>query len=241
MSTRLLVVPVLAAVGALALTGCGTGASTTGSGATSPSTTTTTTMSMPSASPSGMGMSMASGSPGGAAVSTPQVTATGSPATGAHNAADVTFAEDMIPHHLSAIQMAELARTRASNPTVKALAAAISAAQEPEVTTLAGWLAGWGQPVPGASTGAGTSGDTSGMAGMMSPAQMTGLADATGPAFDRMWTQMMTTHHQDAVTMARTELADGANPQARALARSIITSQTAQITQMRHLLTQLPG
>jgi len=165
------------------------------------------------------------------------VTATGSPATGAHNAADITFAKDMLPHHLSAIQMADLAKTRASNPTVKALAAAISTAQGPEVTTMAGWLVGWGQPVPDLSM----SGDMSGMAGMMSPAQMTGLANSTGSGFDRMWTQMMTTHHQGAVTMAKTELAAGANPQAKALAKSIIASQTAEITQMQKLLTQLPS
>lgn len=237
MNKRVLVLPVLAAVGALALAGCGTSSNTgsnTSSGSTSPSTP-TTGMPMPMPSDSTGSMSTPSGSAAG--MSTPLVTATGSPATGAHNATDITFAKNMIPHHLSAIEMAALAKTRASNPTVKALAAAISNAQGPEVTTMAGWLVGWGQPVPDASM----SGDMSGMAGMMSPAQMTGLANSTGPGFDRTWTQLMTTHHQGAVAMAKTELADGANPQAKALARNIITSQTAEITQMQKLLTQLAG
>ncbi len=233
MTTRVLVLPVLAAVAALALAGCGS-SSDAGSGSTAPAAS-SSAMAMPSGA-SGDAMSM------------PTVSATGTPATGAHNDADVAFASDMIPHHLSAIQMAQLAPTRASNPTVKALATAISAAQDPEVTTMAGWLVGWGQPVPGASAGHDMSamGSTdepmdAPMAGMMSPGEMTALENATGAAFDRMWTQMMTTHHQGAVTMAKTELADGTNPQAKALAQQIITSQTAEITQMQKLLTQLPS
>lgn len=235
MSKRALALPVLAAVGALALAGCGT--SNAGSGATSPGASATGAPTS-SASPIGTATvpSGTAGSPSGAAMQTPKVTATGSPATGAHNDADVTFATDMVPHHLSAIEMAQLAPTRAGDPAVKALATRITAAQGPEVTTMAGWLVGWGKPVPGASM----SGDTPGMAGAMSPAEMTSLANSTGPAFDRMWTKMMTVHHQGAVTMARTELTAGANPQAKALAQAIITGQTAEIAQLQKLLTQLP-
>ncbi len=230
MSKRALALPVLAAVGALALAGCGA-SSNAGSGATSPNAS-ATGVPMSSASPSGT-----AASPSGTAMQTPTVTATGSPATGAHNDADVTFATNMVPHHLSAIEMAQLAPTRASDPAVKALATRITAAQGPEVTTMAGWLVGWGKPVPDASM----SGDMSGKAGMMSPAEMTSLANSTGPAFDRMWTRMMTAHHQGAVTMARTELTAGANPQAKALAQSVVTSQTAEIVQLQKLLTQLPS
>jgi len=234
MRQRVLVLPVLAAVAALALAGCGSTSDATGAGATAPSTSST---SFSSTSTSSTAMPMAGGSPSGMAMSTPVVTATGSPATGDHNDADVTFATDMVPHHLSAIEMSQLAPTRASDATVKALAAQIATEQDPEVVTMAGWLVGWGKPVPDASMG----GDMAGMAGAMSPADMTSLAGSTGAAFDRMWTQMMTVHHQGAVTMARTELTDGANPEAKALAQAIITSQTAEITQLQKLLTQLPS
>lgn len=37
----------------------------------------------------------------------------------AHNDADVTFAQQMIPHHQQAIEMSELAETRAASPEVK--------------------------------------------------------------------------------------------------------------------------
>ena len=46
----------------------------------------------------------------------------------AHNAADVTFARQMIPHHQQAVAMAQLAADRAANGAVKQLAAAIQSA-----------------------------------------------------------------------------------------------------------------
>lgn len=79
------------------------------------------------------------------------------------------------------------------------------------------------------------------MPGMMSDADMAGLDKASGAAFDRMWVQMMTTHHQGALTMAHTELAGGQNPEAKALAQSIITNQTQQIQQLKTLLSALPA
>ena len=41
---------------------------------------------------------------------------------GGHNEADVTFALDMIPHHQQAIEMADLAESRAESQEVKDLA-----------------------------------------------------------------------------------------------------------------------
>ena len=64
------------------------------------------------------------------------------------------------------------------------------------------------------------------------------LADA-GAEFDRMFLEMMTEHHQGAVDMAKTEIADGQNADAIALAREIETSQTAEIQEMQTLLTEL--
>ncbi|QRP49090.1 DUF305 domain-containing protein [Amycolatopsis sp. FDAARGOS 1241] len=64
------------------------------------------------------------------------------------------------------------------------------------------------------------------------------LQQAGGTAFDRMFLQMMVTHHQGAVAMAKTELASGSSPDAKALAQRIIDSQTAEIAQMQQMLGQ---
>ena len=73
----------------------------------------------------------------------------------------------------------------------------------------------------------------------MTDAQMKKLETASGTAFDRMFLQMMTTHHQGAIQMAKTEQADGSNPQALALAKSIETSQTAEVAEMSKMLQNL--
>src|SRR4249920_2095383 len=74
-------------------------------------------------------------------------------AAGDHNQADVMFAQMMIPHHEQAIEMAQLASTRASSADVKALAAQIQAAQQPEIDEMKGWLASWGVPTMPNNTG----------------------------------------------------------------------------------------
>src|SRR5262245_14771662 len=76
------------------------------------------------------------------------MTATGPAAlTGSFNDADVTFAQNMIPHHQQAVQMAKMAARRASDPEVKQLAAQIKGAQDPEIQTMTGWLTAWSKPV----------------------------------------------------------------------------------------------
>ena len=154
------------------------------------------------------------------------------------------FASMMIPHHAQAIAMADMALNQANDPKVKALAPKIKAAQSPEIERMSGWLTGWGAPVPGRDDGS----DMSGMAGMgdqtggMMPAQeITNLGNATGSAFDRMWLKMMVRHHQGAVDMAKTALGQGANPDARKLAKAVIDGQSSEIAEMNSILTELPG
>lgn len=167
-------------------------------------------------------------------------------ASGPHNQADVAWATGMIPHHGQAVAMAEIALAKATDPTVKQLATAIKAAQDPEIKTMSGFLQGWGQPVPATSGGhdMGAMGSTAGsssMGGMMTDEQMSQLNSASGPAFDRMWVQMMLTHHRGAVAESRTELANGSSPEAKRLAQTIIDGQTAEIATMTALLGTLPG
>jgi uncharacterized protein (DUF305 family) len=62
------------------------------------------------------------------------------------------------------------------------------------------------------------------------------LRAATGRHFDTMFLQMMISHHQGAITMAKDERASGANPGAKALAGRIASSQAAEVAEMRQLL-----
>ena len=166
-----------------------------------------------------------------------------------HNAQDVSFAQDMVPHHTQAVQMADMALAQGSSTKVKDLATRIKAAQGPEIARMKGWLTTWGEPL------AATSGDTDhagGMSmgsgggagmnmgtGMMSEAQMNQLRGATGADFDRMFLTMMVEHHQGAVAMSRTELDKGRYGPAKQLAQAITDAQQKEIAEMQGLLGSL--
>lgn len=157
-----------------------------------------------------------------------------------HNDADVSFTQDMVPHHTQATEMAKLAETRASSTEVKDLAAKIAAAQQPEIDKMNTWLAAWGANMSSESSMAGmdhgSMSDGSSMTGMMSEADMTALEGMSGAEFDKNFLTMMTAHHTGAISMAEDELKNGKNADALALATSIQVSQQAEVNEMKALL-----
>lgn len=163
-----------------------------------------------------------------------------------HNAADVAFAEQMIPHHQQALEMVDLTEGRTLPDDVRSLVQGIADAQAPEIATMTGWLTAWEAASEDSDSSGhaghdmGDMGDMGGMdhtmPGMMTDAQMTALEAAPDARFTRLWLQMMIEHHRGAVEMARTEVAEGEYPPAVALAQSIIDSQTAEIRTMQQLL-----
>ena len=159
------------------------------------------------------------------------------------NDADVAFAQGMIPHHQQAVEMAQMAEDRAESPELKQLASEIEAAQAPEIEQLTAWLEDWGADVPSDSMGSMDHGDmgsgdmgSGDMGGMMSDEDMAMLENATGAEFDQMFLEMMIEHHEGAVEMAKTEVSNGENPDAIAMAEQIITTQEAEIEQMQAML-----
>lgn len=155
------------------------------------------------------------------------------------NDADVAFAQNMIVHHQGALEMAQLADGRAQDPRVLDLAARIEQAQTPEIDTMTGWLQDWGQPSSAPTSGSMGGMDMSGGSAGGTAMDTSALAALSGAEFDRRWLQMMTEHHSSAVDMAKTEVANGQNPDAVALAQQIVDSQTAEIQEMQALLKEL--
>ncbi len=156
--------------------------------------------------------------------------AAASSASTGFSTSDVMFAQMMIPHHQQAVDMVALAETRSTNQDVLALAEQISSAQLPEIEQMRDWL-----------TRAGASmdmGHTMHMDGMLSDDQMTRLTEASGAEFDRQFLEGMIAHHEGAIAMANMIL-DSSNPEAMALGSAIVTSQTAEISEMRKLLASL--
>lgn len=162
----------------------------------------------------------------------PSATAT---VSAAHNEADIAFAQMMILHHRQAVEMATMAASRAADPAVKQLAARIQAAQDPEIGTMSSWLSAWKAAMPSAMPEMeGMPG--MGMPGMMSDADMKKLESLSGTAFDKEFLTMMIAHHKGAIQMAQEQQKNGQNPEAIALAKKIVTDQTAEIAEIQKLL-----
>jgi len=154
------------------------------------------------------------------------------PAAADHNAADTMFTQGMIPHHQQAVEMSDLMLGKSGIPApVKDLANRIKAAQGPEIATMTGWLKAWNESATMAP------GHT--MEGMMGDDDLNGLKAAQGTEAAKLFLTQMIAHHQGAVTMAKTEITQGKNAEAVALAKSIVTAQEAEIKEMQGLLPTL--
>jgi uncharacterized protein (DUF305 family) len=148
------------------------------------------------------------------------------------NDADAAFLEGMIPHHQQALEMAELARTRAESPDVLALAERIAAAQGPEILVMADWLVDHGREVPDRAHH-----EPGALHGMLSDDQMAELAQADGAAFDELFLTGMVQHHEGAVEMALVALSDGEDQRVSELANDVNATQAAEIARMGALLS----
>lgn len=151
------------------------------------------------------------------------------------NDADVTFLTDMIPHHAQALVMVDMTDGRELTPEFAELTRDIKAAQGPEIDQMSAWLEGWGFDVPDSASHMGMMTDHNDM-GMMTDDDIEMLGGMLGGDFEDMWMVMMIEHHEGAIEMSRTELAEGVSTDARDLAQRIIAAQEAEITLMNELL-----
>lgn len=149
---------------------------------------------------------------------------------------DGAFIAAMIPHHESAIEMAEMAQDRAQHPEIKQLAGEIIDAQEAEIETLEGAHERlYGEPVGEMSHGSlGLEDSMMGMDGNMS------MLESAKP-FDREFIDMMIAHHQGAIRMARIELEGGQDEETLQIAGDVVDAQSREIDEMNEWRTDWYG
>ncbi|WP_144805231.1 DUF305 domain-containing protein [Curtobacterium sp. BH-2-1-1] len=195
---------------------------------------TTTTRTLAVAAALTLGLTIAGCSAGNS--SSDAGAASSTSAASAHNDQDVMFAQMMLPHHKQAVEMSDMLLAKGSgvDSDVAALAKQIKAEQSPEINQLASWLQGWDEPTESEHSGMGHS-----MSGMMSDSDMNDLDQASAKDAGKLYLEQMVQHHKGAVDMAKTEVDKGKNTEAVAMAKSIVSSQTEQITQMRDMLASL--
>lgn len=154
---------------------------------------------------------------------------------------DVTFMQDMIPHHNQAVQMAALVADRTNSEELTSIAGRIDASQADEIQFMQEWLATRGErvPEPTAHHAMHTSHD---MAGMASPEQMAALAAASSTDFDRLFLELMIEHHKGAVAMVQDLLGRSGSaydPVLFQFVNDIVNDQNSEIDRMTIMLSGL--
>jgi uncharacterized protein (DUF305 family) len=149
---------------------------------------------------------------------------------------DGAFIAEMIPHHESAIEMAEIAQQKTEYPQIKQLADDIVSAQDAEIAGMNDMHQRmFGEPVMGADHGSlGLGGQMMGMSANMDSLE-------TAKPFDEAFIDEMIPHHQGAIRMAQIELANGQDQEVKDLAQSIIDAQSQEIEQMNQWREQWYG
>jgi len=140
------------------------------------------------------------------------------------NAIDRAFVAEMIPHHESAIEMAELANRRGRSAFVEELAGDIVRTQREEIAAL--------RAIDGRLAAAGVQRGDLGMDESAMGMDMDMGALASANPFDRAFVDEMVPHHRGAVMMARMQLDRGQNPELRRIAQAIVDAQEREIRAM---------
>ncbi|MGB8702794.1 MAG: DUF305 domain-containing protein [Thermosynechococcaceae cyanobacterium] len=148
---------------------------------------------------------------------------------------DLRFFDGMTPHHQGAVKMAKEAQQKSKRPEIQKLAIDIIQAQDTEIVQMKQWRKAW---YPKASDTPMAYNAQMGHMMAMSPEQKQGMmmsqdlgsADAE---FDLRFIDAMIPHHEGAVTMAKEVLGKTKRPDIKQMAEAIITSQQAEIDQMK--------
>lgn len=136
------------------------------------------------------------------------------------------FIDGMIPHHQEAVDTAkEVIARGGTTPEIKQLAQNIVVAQEKEIAEMKVWYETWYKEPYKEN-------------GKYKP-MMRELSALSGKELDRTFLEDMIMHHMGAIMMARSVQPYIEHQDMEKLTQSIVTSQSAEIGQMRQMLKSL--
>lgn len=140
---------------------------------------------------------------------------------------DLQFLDTMSAHHQSAIEMAQLVEDRSAHDELKQMAKKMIDVQQGEIKQMQEWKQRW-------YTGKGDAVNTKmpGMMESMKGMSMEKLEASKGDAFDAMFLNMMSKHHQGAVKMAQSALTKAQHKEIKELSKKVVDDQKKEIAQM---------
>jgi uncharacterized protein (DUF305 family) len=142
---------------------------------------------------------------------------------------DRAFIDAMVPHHESAITMAQAAkRMGLTQPDLIQIADDIIRSQQAEINSMVRWRKDWFSPGEIDPTGAETLGLSESEMGMLHrPEDLSGTGDV-----DQAFAEMMIDHHEGAIRMAELARERGQHEEVKKLAEDIIEAQQREIDMM---------
>jgi uncharacterized protein (DUF305 family) len=155
------------------------------------------------------------------------------------------FARDMSTHHAQAVEMGMLAAKNGENSGVRTVGEDIALTQQGQIGMMSAWLRDWGlgptgDDAPMAWMPDGERSVENGlMPGMATEAEMTTLRNASGPAVDRLFLQLMLRHHLGGIHMAEAAVDQADDDDVRWLAQTMIDGQRKEISVLQQLQSQV--
>ncbi|MFS8821336.1 uncharacterized protein (DUF305 family) [Thermostichus sp. MS-CIW-21] len=148
---------------------------------------------------------------------------------------ELRFLDAMILHHEGAVSMATEALQKSRRREIRQLARAIGVAQSQEIKQMQDWRLSWYPLAPQEPV---MWHEEMGHQMAMTPEMISAMRmdtdlGAADPEFDLRFLQAMIQHHEGALVMAREALEKSKCPEIRQLATAIVTTQQAEIEQMR--------
>ena len=165
--------------------------------------------------------------------------------------ADVKFLQGMIVHHEQAIVMSNMASERTNNKTILDLARRIDVSQEDEINFMESWLKERDEYVHNSHHNNHMHEDHKihknnnmhlDMVGMATPKQLNDLKNSKSTDFDRLFLQLMITHHDGALEMVE-ELkkypGNAYDPILNEFVSDLVNDQGVEIERMNGILVGL--
>ena len=153
--------------------------------------------------------------------------------------ADVEFLQGMIVHHEQAIIMSNMADERTNNKTIIDLAKRIDVSQEDEINFMESWLKQRNEYMNKMQD---KHHMHMGMVGMATPKQLNDLRNSNSTDFDRLFLQLMITHHDGALEMVE-ELkkypGNAYDPVLNEVVSDLVNDQGVEIERMNGILVSL--
>ena len=153
--------------------------------------------------------------------------------------ADVEFLQGMIVHHEQAIVMSNMADERTNNKTIIDLAKRIDVSQEDEINFMESWLKQRNEYMDKMQD---KHHMHMGMVGMATPKQLNDLRNSNSTDFDRLFLQLMITHHDGALEMVE-ELkkypGNAYDPVLNEFVSDLVNDQGVEIERMNGILVSL--